>query len=232
MARESKTVQVYPDDVQVNAEIRRQELFGWEVISNQRIQEFTRQDSDGTRHYETFNKITFSREKSSPWYDRAVELETEYNLIRLRKTKELKEIATYSNLKAKYGYKSEVDNFKEPTKVEKPKVAKFVPFAIKMIIFAILAVISIIVVTAEEPGLAAMGIYIIPGAIAFFILAMVDVKSFKNGLKGEEAKKAKKEYAEYRKQLKEYNANTEHLIDKFFDDRLFEIEDEARALIK
>ena len=58
-------------------------------------------------------------------------METEYNLIRLRKTKELKEIATYSNLKARYGYKSEVDNFEEPTKVEKPKVAKFVPFAIK-----------------------------------------------------------------------------------------------------
>lgn len=232
MARESKTVQVYPDDDVVNAEIQRQELFGWEVISNQRIQEFTRQDSDGTEHYETFNKITFSREKSSEWYDRVVALETEYKLISLRHEKEFKEAASYENMKAVYGYTCEADNFKVPKKVEKPKVAKFVPFTIKMILCAICAIIGAIVVIADDVELAAMAIYIFPGAIVFFILAMIDLKSFKNGLKGEEAKKAKAEYAQYVQDLKEYNANTKQIIDEFFANRLIEIEIEARKLVK
>lgn len=78
MARETKTVQVYPDDAKINATISFWENFGWEVINNQRCQEFTKQDSDGTQHFSTFNKITFSREKSSPWYGKVAELESEY----------------------------------------------------------------------------------------------------------------------------------------------------------
>ena len=46
MARESKTVQVYPDDAIVNNTIAEYESFGWELISNQRCQEFTGQTHD------------------------------------------------------------------------------------------------------------------------------------------------------------------------------------------
>ena len=81
MARETITIQRYPDDKIVNDTIQAYELFGWEVIGNQRCQEFTRQDSNGTKHYSTFNKITFSREKSSPWYPEVVKLEQEFDAL-------------------------------------------------------------------------------------------------------------------------------------------------------
>ncbi|MDE7158147.1 MAG: hypothetical protein K2N74_01080 [Clostridiales bacterium] len=80
--RETKTVQVYPSDAKVNAAIAEYGSFGWEVISNQRCQEYTGQtrNSDGgsTEHYSTFNKITFSREKDVPWYGKVTQLEDEY----------------------------------------------------------------------------------------------------------------------------------------------------------
>lgn len=83
--KESKTVQVYPSDNIVNATIEEQGSFGWEVINNQRCQEYDRQtrDTDGslTNHYSTFNKITFTREKSSPWYDEVTQLENEHEAL-------------------------------------------------------------------------------------------------------------------------------------------------------
>ena len=78
MARETKTIQMYPDDDAINQAISLWENFGWEVIGNQRCQEFKKQDSDGTQHFETFNKITFSRDKSASWYGKVAELEQEY----------------------------------------------------------------------------------------------------------------------------------------------------------
>lgn len=77
--KESKTIQVYPDDDIVNETIGEYESFGWEVINNQRMQEFEGTDSNGTKHYSTFNKITFSREKESTWYEAVTDLEREYN---------------------------------------------------------------------------------------------------------------------------------------------------------
>ena len=83
--KETKTIQVYPSDAIVNATIETYGSFGWEVIGNQRCQEYDRQtrEEDGslTSHYSTFNKITFTREKSSPWYDTVVSLEKEYNAL-------------------------------------------------------------------------------------------------------------------------------------------------------
>ena len=80
--KETKTVQVYPDDAIVNATIEEYESFGWEVIGNQRCQEYDKQtyDANGglTSHYSTFNKITFTREKSSLWYDEVTRLEKEH----------------------------------------------------------------------------------------------------------------------------------------------------------
>lgn len=77
MARETKTVQCYPSDEKINAKIREYNAFGWELIGNQRCQE---DESLGEGYYNTytFHKLTFSREKTSPWYSEVVELEKKY----------------------------------------------------------------------------------------------------------------------------------------------------------
>lgn len=84
--KETKTVQVYPSDSIVNATISEYESFGWEVIGNQRCQEYEGQthgiDGSTTSHYSTFNKITFSREKDLPWYSEVSQLEREYNVLK------------------------------------------------------------------------------------------------------------------------------------------------------
>ena len=81
--KETKTVQVYPSDDIVNATIEEYGSFGWEVINNQRCQEYDGQtrgvDGSVTNHYSTFNKITFTREKGAPWYEEVAQLEKEYN---------------------------------------------------------------------------------------------------------------------------------------------------------
>ena len=79
--KETKTIQVYPSDDIINSTIEEYGSFGWEVISNQRCQEYAGQ-SDGFKHYSTFNKITFSREKSSGWYDEVAQIEKEYNTLK------------------------------------------------------------------------------------------------------------------------------------------------------
>ncbi len=82
MARETKTIQCYPDDNIINERIRTFESFGWELINNQRCQEFsgqTKKDGKTYDHYSTFNKLTFSRDRSTVWYREVVELENKYN---------------------------------------------------------------------------------------------------------------------------------------------------------
>lgn len=85
MARETITVQRYPDDVIINETIKEYEAFGWELINNQRCQEYEGQtyglDGSSTKHYSTFNKLTFSREKASAWYSRIVPIEEEYRSL-------------------------------------------------------------------------------------------------------------------------------------------------------
>lgn len=90
MARETKTIQCYPDDRIINERVKRYEAFGWELINNQRCQEYEGQTSshdfiDGgtvvTSHYSTFNKLTFSRDKSALWYAEVVELEKEHDRL-------------------------------------------------------------------------------------------------------------------------------------------------------
>lgn len=94
--KETKTIQVYPDDNIVNATIGEFESFGWEVVGNQRCQEYNGQthgvDGSTTNHYSTFNKITFTREKSSPWYEEVSQIEREYNVLN-------DTIQTYKNAK-------------------------------------------------------------------------------------------------------------------------------------
>lgn len=93
MARETTTVQCYPDDDIINKRIKEYEAFGWELINNQRCQEYDGTTSssnfDGsttvTRHFSTFNKLTFSHDKSAAWYSKIVDMEQEYK--RLKNTK-------------------------------------------------------------------------------------------------------------------------------------------------
>ena len=77
--RETKTVQVKPDDEIVNNTIKEYESFGWEVLNNQRCQE--QEVRGGLIYFVTFNKITFTREKSTPWYDEVTQLEKQHNEI-------------------------------------------------------------------------------------------------------------------------------------------------------
>ena len=79
MARETKTIQYYPDDEKINRECAVQASFGWELIGNQRcVEEKTYGEYVNTS---TFHKLTFSREKSSPWYSEVTALEDRYNTL-------------------------------------------------------------------------------------------------------------------------------------------------------
>lgn len=77
MAKETKTVQCYPSDSKINETCARYGSFGWELIGNQRCEE-DKGTYDGYRHWTTFNKLTFTREKTSPWYDEVTDLERDY----------------------------------------------------------------------------------------------------------------------------------------------------------
>lgn len=70
--KETKSVQVYPDNQIINNKIEIWNCFGWELLSNQRQQE-KRGDM-----IETFVILTFQREKSEPWYLEVSKLEREF----------------------------------------------------------------------------------------------------------------------------------------------------------
>lgn len=70
--KETKSVQVYPDNTVINNKIEIWNCFGWELLSNQRQQE-KRGDM-----IETFVILTFQREKSEPWYPEVSKLEKEF----------------------------------------------------------------------------------------------------------------------------------------------------------
>ena len=83
--KETKTVQVYPSDAIVNETIGEHESFGWEVVSNQRCQEYegtTYNAAGSTKHYSTFNKLTFSREKDAAWHDEVSQIEKEFYIMK------------------------------------------------------------------------------------------------------------------------------------------------------
>ncbi len=82
MARETEMVKVYPSDEAVRAKVTVFEAFGWELVGNQKITEKTGsyEGADGNYYNttETYVQLTFSREKSSPWYKEVAALEDEY----------------------------------------------------------------------------------------------------------------------------------------------------------
>ncbi len=82
--RETKIIQVYPSDYAIEKAIKEWESFGWEMTDNQRFSD----KSSVTLPYvgtetttTTYNKLTFSREKSSPWYPEVKRLEEEYESV-------------------------------------------------------------------------------------------------------------------------------------------------------
>jgi hypothetical protein len=87
MAKEIKSVSVAP--YAEEATINEWQSFGWQFKSTQEVktqdvQVFTKQDSDGTEHYQTkqgehYIKLTFERDPTMPNYARLVELEKTYN---------------------------------------------------------------------------------------------------------------------------------------------------------
>lgn len=70
--KETKSIQVYPDNSIINQKIELWNCFGWELLSNQRQQE-KRGDM-----IETFAILTFQREKSEPWYPEVSKIEHEF----------------------------------------------------------------------------------------------------------------------------------------------------------
>lgn len=76
--KETKTIQCYPNDREINETIATYNDFGWELVSNQHCQ------TEDSEKYYTFNKLTFNREKASPWYNEVCEIETDYNLLKNR----------------------------------------------------------------------------------------------------------------------------------------------------
>lgn len=80
MPKETKTIQCYPNDYIINERIKRYEAFGWELINNQRCQE-SGGSIGGYQQVSTFNKLTFTREKSAPWYNEVAELENRYDSL-------------------------------------------------------------------------------------------------------------------------------------------------------
>ena len=76
--KETKTVQCYPSDEAVNEMMAVYADFGWELVSNQRCREADG-SSENYDYYKTFNKLTFSREKSNIWYDEVSKYENNYH---------------------------------------------------------------------------------------------------------------------------------------------------------
>ena len=205
MARETITIQRYPDDKIVNDTIQAYELFGWEVIGNQRCQEFTRQDSNGTKHYSTFNKITFSREKSSPWYPEVVKLEQEFDALCNAQDKKN---TSARNAAAKY-FGITLQSAQRPVM---PKIGNGKPAAVRGIVSGSLFLLGIILFlvgaalsNAETEGISILLILLAFGCMVATLVvgiqALVRLKYLK-GLKGQEAKDA---LAKYNHDLEEYN---------------------------
>ena len=72
--KETKTIQCYPNDREINETIATYNDFGWELVSNQHCQ------TEDSEKYYTFNKLTFNREKASPWYKAVCDIEMDYML--------------------------------------------------------------------------------------------------------------------------------------------------------
>lgn len=210
MARETITVQSHPD--KENKTITRYEMFGWEVISNQRCQE---EEKRGDSWYTvTFNKITFSREKSETWYKRVCELEVEYNDICNYE---------YEEIKDEYGYDEISGIGKRPKKPYLPKLAEPKKFFMP-IIFLFVGIIAYLLASAVDMPFLGACAYLI--AIISLIMAICRIKYLK-GLKGKAKQDAINKYNRLVKENDKYDA----AVSAFLGERLYQIEEEVDKLI-
>ncbi len=208
MARESKQVQAHPDHV--DEVIKYYERWGWEVISNQRHQEKERRGD--TVYTNTFNKITFSRDKAAPWYGRVCQLENAYYYI--------SEKGSDDYLLAKeYGYTGE-----RPEWVPEPKIYKPGKFFVPFILFSIFVIIAVI--SFMKFGGNAVGVVAAVFGVISFIVMLCNIGKL-SGLKGEAATKALNDYEE--KSTKWWK--NKKAVEKFLKDKLIEIIEEAERLI-
>ncbi len=218
MARETKTVQSHPD--KENKTISRYEMFGWEVVSNQRCQE---EEKRGDTWYTvTFNKITFSREKGEPWYKRVCELEAEYDDICSYE---------YEDIKDDYGYDEISGIGKRPKQPYLPKLAepkKFFKGLFTFIIGAIISLIGMLISMSGNDGSGAQllgtGGYIV--ALVGFVMTLCRIKYLK-GLKGQAKQDAINEYNKLVKENDKYDED----VSAFLGERLYQIEEEVDKLI-
>lgn len=99
--RETKIIQVYPSDAAIEKAINEWESFGWEMTDNQRFS--NKEDlwfpGGTTVRTTTYNKLTFSREKSSPWYSEVKLLEEQYEAVQ----RDISAIMGQKPEKKKYG---------------------------------------------------------------------------------------------------------------------------------
>ena len=100
--RETKIIKVYPSDSAIEKAINEWESFGWEMTDNQRFS--NKEDlwfpGGTTVKTTTYNKLTFSREKSSPWYSEIKLLEEQYEAVQ----RDISAIINQKPEKKKYGY--------------------------------------------------------------------------------------------------------------------------------
>ncbi len=226
MAKETRVEQVHPDHE--NAKIKAFEKFGWEVISSQRCQE-----QKGEYIY-TFTKITFTRDKDAPWYNRVREIEKEYGDLLS---------CEYEEIKDKYGYKEIAGKAKEPIKPKSPNVADPSVFFKCLRFFIISAIITAIFIVLGNSKMfeyplkdifqLVSKIGMVVSGIGLFI-TLVNIQ-FLVGLRGEEKEKALKAYekqlAKYKKEHEEFMAY-ETRANRFMVERQKELEKELANLIK
>ncbi|MBE5753844.1 MAG: DUF2721 domain-containing protein [Clostridiales bacterium] len=218
MAKETRVEQVHPEHE--NEKIKAFERFGWEVVANQRCQE---QKGD---YIYTFNKITFSRDKSAPWYNRVRELEKEYGDILSR---------DYQDIKDKYGYEEKSGLGKKPIKPKRPRVAEPSVFLGCLCFFIICLVITLIFVFLgkietfdymlkdffsfiSKVGMVATGIGL--------LVTLINIQ-FLVGLKGKEKEEALKLYETQNAEFLSY----EHSVKQFLSKREKEINKELDELL-
>lgn len=229
MAKETRVEQVAPR--QENEMIQYYARFGWEVHTNQRCQE-----RRGDTLY-TFNRITFTRDKSAPWYKRACELEEEYNDVRT---------STYDQIKYKYNYNEKSKLGERPAKPIKPKypnVAEpklFYKSLRTLIIFIALSLVFMFLSKNDAFTVQIRDILqfltracLIVSGVGL-IITLIRIK-YLTGLKGEEKEKAItkynkdiKSYEKKKAELKSYNES----IEQFMINREKEILKELDSIIE
>ena len=211
MARETKIIQCRPSDE--TKEINYYQRFGWEVIGNQRCQEEEKRGNDW--YIVTFNKITFSREKSTPWYARVCELEQE--------TEDLLEYGVDAINGDEYGIFAP----SKPKVVNQPKIARKRGFFTGLIITIIALILEFSIKNIAIRDI--MPVFIFIG----MIMLLTNIKNLK-GLSGEKAQNAIKEYNEYTKAYAAYNKEYDEYLEKLqaiVDKKLKEISEELNTLI-